>query len=70
MFLYYKTCIYDINDKNLIETHGKFLTLENIDSIDSLNIYTGEDNIGRKWIFTDKQIKNLELMHILKCYNV
>ena len=57
-------------DKKLIEKHGKFLTLENIDSIDSLNIYTGEDNIGRKWIFTDKQIKNLELMHILKCYNV
>ena len=57
-------------DEKLIEKHGKFLTLENIDSIDSLNIYTGEDNIGRKWIFTDKQIKNLELMHILKCYNV
>ena len=57
-------------DEKLIEKHGKFLTLENIDSIDSLNIYTGEDNIGRKWIFTNKQIKNTELMHILKCYNV
>ena len=57
-------------DEKLIEKHGKFLTLENIDSIDSLNVYTGEDNIGRKWIFTNKQIKNTELMHILKCYNV
>ena len=54
-------------DEKLIEKHGKFLTLE---TVDSLNIYTGEDDIGRKWIFTDKQIKNPELMHILKCYNV
>ena len=46
-----------VNEK-LIEKHGKFLTLENIDSINFLNIYTGEDNIGRKWIFTDKQIKD------------
>ena len=54
-------------DEKLIEKHGKFLTLENVDS---LNIYTGEDYIGRKWIFTDKQIKNLELMHVLKRYNI
>ena len=54
-------------DEKLIEKHGKFLTLENVDS---LNIYTGEDDIGRKWIFIDKQIKNPELMHILKCYNI
>ena len=54
-------------DEKLIEKHGKFLTLENADFI---NIYTGEDDIGRKWIFVDKQIKNPELMHILRCYNI
>lgn len=57
-------------DEKLIEKHGRFLTLKNIDCVDSLNIYTGEDNIGRKWIFIDKQIKNQELMHILRCYNI
>ena len=57
-------------DEKLIERHGRFLTLENIDIIDSLNIYTGEDDVGRKWIFTDEKIKNPELVHILRCYNV
>lgn len=66
----YKRIDVEFINKKLIEKHGKFLTLKNIESMDSLNIYTGEDDIGRKWIFTDKQIKNPELMHILKCYNV
>lgn len=54
-------------DEKLIKRHGELITLENIGIGES---YNAEDLLNRKWIFTIKQIKNPELMQVLRCYNL